>query len=173
MTEKFTLDFDNTFEGFEEIKDGNYEVIIDHVTEGATQTGSEYANVQMTIRNDLDQPFTNNKVWHRIWKTKATGQYNMIMFNTIGNAIGLDSKKEYSGMDELLDDYERQPLLIFVKNEKSDYDGNVYLEVKSWKKSKFPDVQHSFKGGGNKPKKDNEGPFKDNDINIDDSDLPF
>ena len=71
----FNLDFNNTFEGFAKIEDGVYEVVIDSAVEDATQGGSEFTNFTMTIRNDLDQPFKNQKIWERVWKAKATGKY--------------------------------------------------------------------------------------------------
>ena len=85
----FQLDQNDVFEGFQKIEDGVYEVIIDHASEDATKTGAEFTNFQMTIRNDLDQPFKNQKIWERVFKAKATGKYNMIMFNTIGKAAQL------------------------------------------------------------------------------------
>src|SRR5699024_5691914 len=148
----FNLDFDNTFEGFEKIEDGTYEVIIDHATEDATPSGAEFTNFTMVIRNDLDQPHKNQKIWHRNWKTKATGKYNMIMFNTIGKAAKLENGKTYSSFEELLLDYEGKPVQVLVKNEQSTgNDGTVYdnLNVKQWNQSAFPNVQHQFKSKGN------------------------
>src|SRR5699024_11845723 len=97
--------FENVFEGFQKIDDGVYEVVIDHASEDATKTGAESTNFQMTIRNDLDQPFKNQKIWERVFKAKATGTYNMMMFNTIGKAAGLQSGKTYNSFEELLEDF--------------------------------------------------------------------
>lgn len=166
----FNLDFENTFEGFAKIDDGIYEVVIDSAVEDATQSGSEFTNFQMTIRNDLDQPFKGQKIWERVWKTKATGKYNMMMFNTIGKAAGLQSGKTYNNFDELLDDYRGKPVQVFVKNEKSTgNDGKEYenLNVKQWKQTAFPNVQHQYKG------KDQGGAPMNDAPNISENDLPF
>jgi len=167
----FNLDFDNTFEGFEKIEDGTYEVIIDHATEDATPSGAEFTNFQMTIRNDLDQPHKNQKIWHRNWKAKATGKYNMMMFNTIGKAAQLENGKTYNNFDELLADYEGKPVQVFVQNETSEYNGKTYenLNVKSWKHTKFPNVQHQFKGKSNA----NSGNNTVTEATISDDELPF
>src|SRR5690625_7760472 len=95
----FTLDFNNTFEGFQKIENGLYEVVIDHATEDATKSGAEFTNFQMTIRNDLDQPFQNQKIWHRAWKAKKDNKYNMMMINTIGKAAGLQSRNVYNSFE--------------------------------------------------------------------------
>ena len=165
----FSLDFNNVIEG--EIKDGIYEVVIDHATEDATPGGAEFTNFQMTIRNDLDQPHKNQKIWHRVWKKKDTGQYSMVMFNTIGKAAGLQAGKVYNSFQELLDDFRGRPVQVYVKNETSEYNGKTYenLNVKQWKPTKFPDVQHQYKQSDNQTQSNNN-PF---DTNVQDSDLPF
>lgn len=170
----FTLDFNNTFEGFQKIEDGLYEVVIDHATEDATPSGAEFTNFQMTIRNDLDQPHKNQKIWHRVWKAKATGKYNMTMFNTIGKAAGLQAGKVYNTFDELLEDFRGKPVQVYVENTTSEYNGKTYenLEVKQWKQTKFPNVQHQWK------KKDENNQSNDNNVfdsqpSIGENDLPF
>lgn len=171
----FKLDFENTFEGFQKIEDGVYEVVIDHATEDATQSGSEFTNFQMTIRNDLDQPFKNQKIWERVWKAKATGKYNMAMFNTIGKAAGLQSGKVYNSFDELLEDFRGKPVQVYVENETSEYNGNTYenLNVKQWRQSAFPSVQHQFRqSNDNGQTNNNSKPLQDAPT-ISDDDLPF
>lgn len=165
----FSLDFEDTFDGFEDIKDGTYEVIIEHAREDANEnTGSEFVNFTMVIRNDLDQPHKGQKLWHRNWKAKATGKYYMPMFNTIGKAAQLENGKTYNNFDELLEDYANKPVQVFVKNETSEYKGKTYenLNVKQWKQTKFPDVQHQFKGNSNQ----SSGGAP---LDIGDDDLPF
>ena len=168
----FNLDFNDTFEGYEDVQDGVYEVVIESVVEDANaNTGTEFTNFTMVIRNDLDQPHKNSKVWERIWKAKATGKYNMMMFNTIGKAAQLENGKSYSSFEELLADYEGKPVQVLLKNETSEYNGKTYenLNVKKWTPTKFPNVQHQFKG-----KKSSGGETKPFDgVTIDDNALPF
>ena len=171
----FSLDFNNTFEGFQKIEDGVYEVVIDHVTEDATQSGAEFANVQMTIRNDLDQPHKNQKIWERIFKAKATGKYNMMMFNTIGKAAGLQSGKIYNSFEELLDDYRGKPVQVFVKNETSEYNGKTYenLNVKQWKQTAFPQVNHQWNQSNDSSSQASNNAGNNAPIEISDDDMPF
>lgn len=171
----FNLDFTDVYEGYQKIEDGVYEVIIDSAVEDATEGGSEYTNFTMTIRNDLDQPFKNQKIWHRNWKAKATGKYNMTMFNTIGKAAQLQNGKTYNSFNELLDDFRGKPLQVYVENETSEYNGKTYenLNVKQWKHTKFPNVQHQYKKADDSNQSNNNvGPLNDAPA-ISDSDLPF
>lgn len=168
----FNLDFNDTFEGFEKIEDGIYEAIIESAVEDATKSGTEFTNFTMVIRNDLDQPHKNQKIWHRNWKAKATGKYYMPMFNTIGKAAQLENGKTYKSFEELLDDFEGKPVQVLVKNEKSTNpnDGKEYenLNVKQWKQTKFPQIQHQFKSQNS-----NGNTQNDSSVDISDDDLPF
>lgn len=164
----FQFDFNDTFEGG--VQDGTYEVAIYTMNENATQGGSEYIDLRLVIRNDIDQKGKNQLIFHRIWKTKATGKYNKTMINTIGKAAKMDANKEYNSLQDVFDDLVRRPLKVTVKNEKSEYNGNEYtnLNVKTWAESMFPDVQHVFKT-------QTEDPFKGENkaVEVSGDDLPF
>ncbi|HJB78528.1 DUF669 domain-containing protein [Mammaliicoccus lentus] len=162
----FTLDMNDTFEGG--IKDGKYEVVITKFEESATQSGTEFVDVRLTVRNDIDQPYKNQIVFHRIWKAKATGKYNMKFFNTIGAAAQLQQGKQYSSIDELFQDFLGKPVLVAVKNETSEYNDKTYenLNVKRWEKTNFPELAHKFKT------EEGSNPFATQQQQ-DDTDYPF
>ncbi|MFW3590428.1 DUF669 domain-containing protein [Staphylococcus caprae] len=163
----FTLNMEDTFEGG--IQDGTYETVITKFEENATQSGTEFADVRLTVRNDIDQKYKNNIVFHRIWKAKATGKYDMRFFNTIGAAAQLQQGKQYSSIEELFKDFLGKPVRVTVKNETSEYNGKEYenLNVKRWDKTQFPEVAHKFKteDGGN--------PFAGGLDETDSNDYPF
>lgn len=163
----FTLNMEDTFDGG--IQDGTYETVITKFEENATQAGTEYVDVRLTIRNDIDQKYKNSIVFHRIWKAKATGKYDMRFFNTIGAAAQLQQGKQYSSIEELFKDFLGKPVRVTVKNETSEYNGKTYenLNVKRWEKTKFPELAHKFKteDGGN--------PFAGADVIDDNEDYPF
>ena len=162
----FTLDMNDTFEGG--IKDGKYEVVITKFEESATQSVTEFVDVRLTVRNDIDQPYKNQIVFHRIWKAKATGKYNMKFFNTIGAAAQLQQGKQYSSIDELFQDFLGKPVLVAVKNETSEYNDKTYenLNVKRWEKTNFPELAHKFKT------EEGSNPFATQQQQ-DDTDYPF
>ncbi|NJP37168.1 DUF669 domain-containing protein [Alkalicoccus luteus] len=162
----FQLDHEDVYEGG--IKDGEYEVIIKHAKEDATQSGAEYAEFDLVVRNDLEQKHKNQHIFHKVWKKKDTGKYNMKMFNTMGKACQLQNGKQYKSMQELLDDFAGKVAIVSVKNEESEYNGQTYnnLNVKSWKQSKFPNSQHQFQ---NSDRQDHEG----QSVQVNDSEMPF
>lgn len=167
-----TLNFEDTFEGG--IQDGVYEVIITTMQEDATQSGTEYTDVRLTVRNDVDQKYKNQIIFHKIWKAKATGKYNMRNFNTLGAAIQEQLKNtSFNTLEELFQEFRGKALRVQVKNETSEYNGKTYenLNVKQMGKTQFPDIQHQFKDGQN-PNESN--PFATGGAEVnDDSTLPF
>lgn len=167
---QFSLDMENVFEGG--VKDGVYEAVISSMKEDATKGGTEYTAVNLVIRNDIEQAHKNQYVFHKIWKAKATGKYNMTFFNTIGKAANLQKGKQYSSLEELFNDFIGKPVKIRVKNETSEYNGNTYenLNVKEFRETEFPNVQHKFK-----KEEQSENIFKDVGDNkqTDNDDLPF
>lgn len=168
----FTLNQNDTFEGG--IKDGNYEVVVTKMEEATTKNGAEHVDVRLTVRNDLQQQEHKNQIiFHKVWKAKATGKYDMRFFNTMGKAAQLQQGKQYASIEELFKDFLGKPVKVQVKNETSEYNGKTYenLNVKRWDKSDFPEVQHKFKSpdeGEKNPFANSKGP-----VDISDSDLPF
>lgn len=166
----FNLDFNDKFEGGG-ITDGVYEVIVNIVKEDATRSGSEYMELDLIVRNDVQQKHQNQHIFHKIWKKKDTGKYNFQMFNTLGWAFRLQENKSYSSIDDLMQDFFMKVAKVTVKNEKSEPNaqGVIYdnLNVKRWEQSAFPNIQHQFKDSS----KSND--FAGGSIDISDDDLPF
>ncbi|EAF2558389.1 DUF669 domain-containing protein, partial [Listeria monocytogenes] len=107
----------------------------------------------------------NAHIFHRVWKAKATNEYSRTALNTIAKAIQLPNGKDYNTLDELLKDLLTKTCQVTVKNEESEYNGQIYknLNVKAWAESKITGpLQHVFK------KKDAE-PMPE----INESNLPF
>lgn len=170
----FNLDFTDTYEGGN-IEDGDYEVVIGRCNEDATENGAEYIEFDLIIRNDIDQKHKNQHIFHKVWKAKATGKYNMKSFNTIGKACQLQNGKSYKSLEELLNDFLRKTVIVNVKNEQSEYNGKTYnnTNVKYWNKTKFPNLQHQFKSDTKDTNSMTAGEMFDSGVNVTDDMLPF
>lgn len=170
----FNLDFNDTFEGTgnTKVKDGFYEVFVNGVKEDATPNGAEYVELDLIIRNDvMGNEHQNSHLFHKIWKTKATGKYNMKTFNTLGKAFKLQNGKQYNSFDELLNDFVNKVAETKVLNETSESNGKTYdnTNCKFFNESKFPSLAHIKKTKDNTSVADMQ---KDN-IEIKEDDLPF
>ena len=141
--------------------------------------------MDLIIRNDVPQPNKNSHIFHKVWRTKATDEYNPKTFNVIGKAAQLPNKKTYNTMEELFADFEGRPVRVRVKNEKSQgNDGITYdnLNIKMWEKTKIDgQVRHVRKekqqtDGLTYPPPNQQAAnngFYGSQITIRDEDLPF
>jgi hypothetical protein len=162
----FNLDFSKAQQG-NEIKDGAYEVVVNKAIENATPSGAEYIDIDLIVRNDVEQTFQNKHIFAKIWKAKATGKYNEGMVMAIAQALQLEDGKSYNGFDELLADFVLKPVLVRVKTEESN--GYKNVNVKSWEKTNTTGaVNHQFKNGD----EPSFGPARP-DVTVQKDDLPF
>lgn len=171
MTE-FNLDFNDVFEGNGKIKDGFYEVFVNGVKEDATPGGAEYVEFDLIIRNDvMGNEHKNSHLFHKVWKAKATGKFNMKTFNTMGKAFKLQNGKTYQSFQELLGDFVNKVANVKVENETSEYQGKSYenTNCRYFQESKFPQLAHT------KKEKDemNINEMASSGLTISDDDLPF
>lgn len=156
------------------VKDGTYECVVNRANEDATSGGSEYMELDLIIRNDIDQPYKNAHIFAKIWKTKDTGRYSEGMIMAVAQALQLQDGKQYNSLDELMADFVLKPVLVTIKNEKSESNGKEYdnLNVKKWEKSKIQGVMnHQFKKG-DEPSFGNSN-NQSTTVEINDDDLPF
>lgn len=171
----FQLDHNDVFDAA--IPDGDYEVVIKRVGENVTQGGAEYAEFDLIIRNDVEQPNKNNHIFHKAWKTKATGEYNSKSFNIIGKAAKLQNGKVYSSLEDLFRDFENRPVRVRVKNETSEHNGKTYdnLNVKNWGETKIEgQVRHVYKEqAASQAANQAFSAPPDQEFQISDDDLPF
>lgn len=169
----FSLDYTDVYEGTGgRIADGDYEVIIKSVKEDVTPGGAEYVEFDVVIRNDFDQPHKNMHVFHKVWKAKETGKYNMKSFNTMGKAFQLQNGKTYNSFKELLDDFVLMTARANIKTEKSEYNGKEYENYRVFfNQSKLTGVSHNWNQSGDNST--NPAPMGQAPVEISDDDLPF
>ena len=171
----FQLNHDDTFDA--NVPDGEYEVVIKSVGENVTQGGTEYCQFDLVIRNDIDQTNKNNHIFHKVWRAKATGEYNPKSFNVIGKAANLPNGKVYSSLEELFDEFVGKAVRVRVKNETSQHNGNTYenLNVKQWSASRFQGaVRHIHKEQAARQAANEAFSMPpDQQFSISDDDLPF
>ena len=168
----FQLDHNDIFDA--NIPDGEYEVLILRAGENVTQGGAEYAELDLVIRNDIEQPNKNNHIFHKIWKAKATGEYSPKSFNIVGKAAQLPNGKVYSSLDELFREFEGKAVRVKIKNETSEYNGKTYenVNVKAWDKTRIEGaVRHVNKDQAAKEAANQA--FSGGQLDISDDDLPF
>lgn len=191
----FTVNTNDTQEQQGLMKPGDYEVVIKEVKEGASQQkGTPYVQLELIVRNDVNQEYKNKHIWYTIWDTPATREKGIYakQINTVSKHAGIQNGATFNSFQEWGKFLFGRPLLATVKIE--EYNGQQNERVSFLSATKFPQCQHSFKtestGGGS----NNQGSSPGNNVQnvsgtgqawqgnqqqsnpqqpVDDDDLPF
>ena len=142
----FTVDTNNTQEQQGLIKPGNYEVVIKEVTEGASQQkGTPFIQLELVVRNDVNQEFKNKHIWYTIWDTPATREKGIYakQINTVSKHAGVQNGASFNSVADWGRFITGRPVLATVKHE--EYNGDTKERVTFINATKFPQCQHSWK----------------------------
>lgn len=166
----FNLDFSKKTQGGA-IKDGSYEVVVNRASEEATPGGAEYIELDLIVRNDVDQEYKNKHIFAKIWKAKKTNKYNEGTIMAVADALQLKDGTTYNNFEELLADFVLKTAYVTVKTEESQDKKYKNVNVNYWDKSNVKGVMnHEFKKG----EEPSFGPSQSTQSNVvQDDDLPF
>jgi hypothetical protein len=161
--------------------EGDYEVVVKGIEEKQASTGTPYINVELVVRNDIDQSYKNKHLWYTIWSSKDTHEYNAKGIDTISKNVGIQNGATFNSYAEWGNFLKGKPLIASVKHD--EYNGKTRERVSFLAKSKQPNCNHDFNGKGSAPSNTagntqnntNKQPQRDAFINLaeDDDDLPF
>lgn len=145
----FAVNHNEAYQGYEMVEQGKYEGIIVNPKFDTTKGGTEYINVPVVIRNDVNQKFQNCYVWIKLWKRKepsaadiACGGYSNSQIQTLSKAVRLPDGQAYNTIEQWMAALNNRPILIDVKHE--EYNGNTNAVVKYMSETKVPQVNHKF-----------------------------
>lgn len=147
------------------IPEGKYEAVIKSAFLDMTKGGTEFINVQLIVRNDVEQIYQNKYIFHSIWKKKEPNEadkncdgFSAQQLFKLCKAIDIPENKEFENLEQMLAELVGKPVLVGIKHD--EYNGYKQEKVSFVAKTKFPDCKHEFKK-------------KEPEIEVDDSDLPF
>lgn len=155
----FTVDTNNTQENQGTIKPGDYEVIIKEVTEGASQQkGTPYVQIELVVRNDVNQEYKNKHLWFTIWDTPATREKGMYakQINTVSKHAGAQNGATFNSFQDWGRFLQNRPVLATVKLE--EYNGEQKERVSFISATKFPQCQHNWNTQQNANSQSNNQP---------------
>lgn len=154
----FTVDTNDTQEQQGLMKPGDYEVVIKEVKEGASQQkGTPYIQIELIVRNDVNQEYKNKHIWYTIWDTPATREKGIYakQINTVSKHAGIQNGATFNSFDEWGKFLFGRPMLATVKLE--EYNGQQNERVSFLSATKFPQCQHSFRVEGQGSTSNNQG----------------
>ena len=164
------------------IPEGEYEVIIKSALEDASKGGTMFINVPLIIRNDIDQPYKNAYIWHKIWQLKepkdadrACGGYSAKGIQTLSKSAGLINGKKYADLLAWCDDLKNKLIRVTIKHE--EYNNETQAKVRYINESKYKECKHVFKSNQKSTQSNQKSEQNESsgfyEMNEDEEDLPF
>ena len=126
-------------EQFSSIEDGTYEVVV-QAEQAASQSGTDFLDIRLKIRDDFQQKFRNNLIFDKVWINKQTLQYPEWALQRYAKAIKIPEGVEVNTIEQFLGLITGKTLKVTVKNEQSEYNGKTYdnLNIKKMEQSELP-----------------------------------
>lgn len=166
----FTVDTNNVPENNGGIMtEGDYEVVIAKVEEKTANSGSVSVQIELVVRNDVNQSYKNKHIWYQIWdtqKTRETGMYAKNI-NNISKHAGIQNGATFNSIDDWGRFLYGKPLLATVKHDT--YNGKTREKVTFIGASKSPQCLHQWNATGSNNSANDTGTVP---VSKDD-DLPF
>lgn len=138
----FKVNYDDVKE-FKDLEPGEYEVVVHTAIENVTNNGAVFMDIQLVIRNDIQQEFKNFRIFHKVFQSKSDGQYHPGFINAMAKAFQIPDGKQFNSVDDLLNEFKGKPAKVRVENR--EYNGKTYTDVKQWYITSFPQINHQFK----------------------------
>lgn len=148
-------------EQFSSIEDGTYEVVVAQAEQAASQSGTDFLDIRLKIRNDFQQKFRNNLIFDKVWINKKTLQYPEWALQRYAKAIKIPEGVEINTIEQFLGLITGKTLKVTVKNEQSEYNGKTYdnLNIKKMEQSELPPYSGAITEPAQKQDDDLDLPF--------------
>lgn len=127
-------------EQFAAIEDGTYEVYVAQAEQSATQSGTDFLDIRLKIRDDFQQKFRNNLIFDKIYVNKSTLEYPIWVLQMYCKAAKVPENTDIQTIEQFLDLIKGKSMKVTVRNETSEWNGKTYenLRVKKREQSELP-----------------------------------
>lgn len=158
---------ENKKNDFSPLPAGEYETTIESAQHNAANSGTEYMQIKLRVRKDLDGVSelanTNGKqhnrvIFMKVWASKQTGEFKPANLQYILDAAAIPEGTEINTIEDFLNMITNKNVRAYVKVKKDD-NGVEQNEVAAWNlsKTKYP-----------------TDPLANSEtVEVQDSDLPF
>ncbi|MDR2833645.1 MAG: DUF669 domain-containing protein [Streptococcaceae bacterium] len=163
----FKFDYSEVKE-FQELQEGFYEVVCQSAEEKETNNGKKYIQLDLVVRNDVNQSGQNLHHWHSMFRMKD-GRYHQGVLMGLGSSFGISDQKEFNTFEDMLREFHGKAAKMKLRKET--YNGETNLRVHYFNKTAFPQINHKWKEmvpSNSFPSHASEMP-----IDVSDDDLPF
>lgn len=118
---------------------GEYEVYVASCYVNVTRGGSEYLDLQLQIRDDLEQPQKNRKIFESLWLSDKAFEFTQRTMNMISKLCGIPNDKEYDSLDQWGADITGKMMRVRVYHQKGNEGYPDKARVNRWSETTAPE----------------------------------
>ena len=135
----FSVNYDAA-EQFAAIENGTYEVYVAQAEQSATQSGTDFLDIRLRIRDDFQQKFRNNLIFDKVYVNKSTLEYPIWVLQSYCKAAKIPENTDIQSIEQFLDLIKGKSMKVTVENETSEWNGKTYenLRVKKREQTELP-----------------------------------
>lgn len=122
----FTVNHNEAGSGYEPLAEGKYECLISEASVTTFNSGAEGIKVTLTVRSDVGQAGAGRKIFDNLVLTPKA----MFKFQQYSKAIELPNGAKIAKLETFVNEIFGKAVLVTVKNETSEYNGNVRVQNK-------------------------------------------
>jgi hypothetical protein len=134
------------------IAPGTYEVIIKAAYEDVTKSSNKpFIAVNMVVRNDVKQNFTNSMIFYKLWKRKeptgadmAVKGFSIRQIMGLAEAAAIPNGTKFETLQDLLNALVRKTLKVTITHD-GEYNGQPNINVKSVSATTMKPCVHAWK----------------------------
>lgn len=125
------------------IPEGTYEVFFKSGGyPDATKSGTEYFNIPLVIRNDVEQKCKNMYIWDAIW-VHSSQKHIDYKVDHISDAVGIPYGTAFESLEDWGKYLRGKAMKVTVKH--GEYNGKTTVNIQSYAKTDYPEVKHKIK----------------------------
>lgn len=135
---------------YELLPAGEYEVLIQECKLIESKNGTEYLNMPLIVRNDINQAGKDRLIFNSMFRKKnpdakdaACDGFSAARIQSISKAAKLQNGKQYGSLDDWGADLKGKPVRVMVVHD--EYNGQEKLGIKYINETKYPQVNHQWK----------------------------
>ena len=134
----FKVSYKDAQQDFELIPVGSYEMYVKSAETAYTNGGTEYFQVRLQIRDDIEQAAQNRQMSDRMWLSEKALPITERRANMLSKAAKLDDGKEYEDMNAWGRDLVGKFVKVRVRHSKATADYEPREEVGGYYESDAP-----------------------------------
>ena len=125
---------------------GEYEVYVASCYTNATKGGTEYLDLQLQVRDDIDQPCKNRKIFESLWLSAKAFEITQRSMNLISKLCGVPDDKEYQTLNEWGADITGKMMRVRVYHQKGNDGYPDKARINKWSESTAPEPMGPITG---------------------------